>query len=148
MGSVGDALLQEQAGLVEPRDKETVHHKAGTVSANDHHFPEHLAVLDDLVNGFLTGGLGGNDLDQTVLGWVVKEVQTNEPIGATGCLCESVHGKRRGVGGEDGAVAARFVQRVEDSGFDIEIFEHGFDDQIGVLCCVLDTHDTRDSMLN
>ena len=84
----------------------------------------------------------------SVLGWVVKEVQTNEPIGATGCLCESVHGKRRGVGGEDGAVAARFVQRVEDGGFDIEIFEHGLDDQIGVLCCVLDTHDTRDSTLN
>ena len=79
---------------------------------------------------------------------MVKEVQSNEPVGTTGRFCKGVHGQRGGVGGKDGLVSASLVQRIENSGLDVKIFEHGFDDQIGVLCRVFHADHARDSTLD
>ena len=54
LGGVGSAFLEQQAGFVQPRDEEAVHDKSGSVCAHDYHLAEHLAVLNDLVDGVLT----------------------------------------------------------------------------------------------
>ena len=51
--SVGRALFEQKTGFVKPRHEEAVHNEARSVSANDDHFSEHFAILNDLVNGFL-----------------------------------------------------------------------------------------------
>ena len=53
LGGVRSAFLEQQAGFVQPRDEEAVHDKSGSVCAHDDHLTEHLAVLNDLVDGFL-----------------------------------------------------------------------------------------------
>ena len=54
LGGVGSAFLEQQAGFVQPRDEKAIHDKSRPVCAHDDHLAEHLAVLDDLVDGFLT----------------------------------------------------------------------------------------------
>ena len=148
MSSVGNALFEEQTGLVEPRHKEAIHDKTRAIGTDDHHFAKHLAILNHFVDGFLTGGFGWNDLNEAVLGRVVEEVQSNKAVSTTGGFGQSVDRKRGRVGGKDGAFSTRFVQGIEDGGFDIKVFEHGLDDQIGVLCRVFHAHHAGDSTLN
>ena len=87
---IGGTFLEQQAGFVQPWNKEAVHNKPGSVSANDDHFPQHLAVLDDLVHGLLARGFSRNHLNKSVLGGVIEEMQTDETVGSTGGFCERV----------------------------------------------------------
>ena len=145
---IGSAFFEQQAGLVQPGNKESVDDEPGPVSANDDHLAEHFAVLNDLVDGFLARSLGGNDLNQPVLGRVIEEMQSDEPIGTTGGLCQCIHRKRGRVGCQNGAFAARCVKRIEHSGFDVKVLKHGFNDEVGVLGGVLNAHDAGDSSLD
>ena len=93
LSSVGHALFEEQTGLVEPRHKEAVHDEAWTIGTHDDHFSEHLAILDDLVDGLLAGGFGGNNLDEAILCGVVKEVQAHKAVSTSGGFSQRIHGK-------------------------------------------------------
>ena len=74
------SFLQQPAGLVEPRHEEAVDHESWSVLADDDHLAHRLAVLLD--GSQRLSGRGGrwNDLDESVLGRVVEEVETDEPI--------------------------------------------------------------------
>ena len=93
LSGVSNPLFKEQTGFIEPRHKEAVHNKTRAIGTHNDHFSKHLAILNHFVDGFLTGGFGGNDLDETVLGRVVEEVQTNKAVSTAGGLSQSVHGK-------------------------------------------------------
>ena len=146
--SVGRALFEQKTGFVKPRHEEAVHNEARSVSANDDHFSEHFAILNDLVNGFLARRLGWNHFNETILGWMVEEMQADKTVGSSGRLCERVDRERRGVGSEDGPVATGLVQGVEHRRLHVKIFEHGLDHKIRVLCRVFYADHTRNAALN
>ena len=81
---VGCAFLEQKTGFVQPRHKEAVDDETGAVGADDDDFSEHFAVLNDLLNRFLTGGFGRNHFDEAILGRVVEEMQAHEAVGTTG----------------------------------------------------------------
>ena len=140
-----DAFLEQQTGLVQPRDEESVDDETGSVSAHDDHLAEHFAVLNHALHGGGAGGLGRNDLNQAVLGGVVEEVQTHKAVRSTGGFGKGVDGKRRRVGGEHGVGAAHLVQRCEHGGLDVKVFEDGLDHQIRVLGRVVHPDHTGDA---
>ena len=127
----GDAFLKQQAGFVQPRHKEAVDHEAWAVGTDDDHLAEGLAVLDGALDRFSAGRRGGDDLHQAVFGRVVEEVQAHKAVRSTGGFGQSVHGKRRRVGREDGVGFTDVVEGGEHRGLDVKILEHRFDDQVG-----------------
>ena len=108
-------------------------------------FSKRSAILNCSLKRFFRCCLRRNDLNQSVLGRVVEEMQSYETVGTTGCLSQGVDRKRRGVRCEDCSFITGIVQSGEHSCFDIKIFEHRLDDQIGVCCSILSSHDIRDS---
>ena len=78
--SRGDSLLEEPAGLVDPRHEESVHHESGPVLADDDDLAHRLAVLLDGLHRLFGCGLCGDDLHETVLGGVVEPVHSHEPV--------------------------------------------------------------------
>ena len=143
-----NALLEQQAGFVEPRHKEAVDHEAWTVGTDDDHLAEGLAVLDGAFDGFSAGRRGGDDLHQAVLCRVVEEMQANETVRSTGGLRQRVHGQGRGVGRKDGVRLTDVVEGGEDRGLDVKILEHRFDDQVGGRRCVFRADDALDTALD
>ena len=143
-----NALLEQQAGFVEPRHKEAVDHEAWTVGTDDDHLAEGLAVLDGAFDGFSAGRRGGDDLHQAVLCRVVEEMQAHETVRSTGGLRQRVYGQGRGVGRKDGVRFTDVVERGEDRGLDVKILEHRFDDQVGGWRRVFRSNDALDAALD
>ena len=75
-------------------------------------------------------------------------MQTDKTVGSTGGFGQRIDGQRRRVRGEDGVFATRLVKGVEHRGFDVEVLKHGFNDQVGVFCGVLNAHHAGDASLN
>ena len=75
-------------------------------------------------------------------------MQTDKAVGAPCGFSQGIHRKRGSVGGKNRFWATSSIKRLEDSSFDVEVFEHGFDDEIRVLCRVFNTHNASDSALN
>ncbi len=148
LGRICSPLFKQQAGFVEPRNEEAVYDKAGAVSANDDDFAQHFAVLHHLIDGGLTRGLGRDDLDQTVLGRVVEEMEANKSVRSPRCLRQCIHGQGGGVGGQNGLLAASSVKRRENGGLHVKVLEHRFNHKVGVGRRVLNADDAGDAPLD
>ena len=87
-----NTLFEQPAGLVQPRYEESVDHEAGPVLAYDDDLAHGLAVLLDGGKGLGRGSIGWDNLDQSVLGRMVEEVQSDEAVRPADGLGEVVNG--------------------------------------------------------
>ena len=147
-GGCGYALIEQQAGLVEVGDEEAVDDESRAVGTHDDHLSQRLAVLHCAREGLSTRRLGGDDLDETILGWVVEEMQPDEAVRTSGGHRQVVHREGGCVGCEDGGGSAHVVQGSEDALLDVEVLEHSLDHQIGVRAHVLRSDHTGDARLD
>ena len=128
-GDIGAPGLEEPNRLVQPRYEEPVHDESGTILASDRRLADGLLGRPGGGEDLGGGSLVPDDLDQAVLGGMVEVVEADHPRRVLRRLGEIAHVERGGVGSQDG-VGVDVAEPAEDLTLDVEVLEHGLDDEV------------------
>ena len=129
---VGGAVLQHSHCVVEVREEQGIDDEAGAVRHLDGALAALFGEFTCRGDRFVACGQRANDFDQLHhMSWV-EEVNAANAVWPLAHRCHFYDRERRGIRGEDRVFAADRIETCEQVLFDLEVFDNGFDDEIGV----------------
>src|SRR5688500_4186172 len=128
----GNALVEQQTGLVDVRRQNPVGVESGTIVHDDHGFPELLAVANDRCGDLRVRLLSRDHLEQRHLVHGRKEMHPDHPLGPARCFGDVRDRDRARVRREYRRRVHRCFGLAKHLVLDGEILEHRLDYEIDV----------------
>ena len=129
----GDAVLQDDDGLVDHGEQDAVDHETGSLADLDGVLADLLGAGIDSLEGLVVGTGAADDFHQLHSGSGVEEVHAQDLLRTLGGSSNGGDGDGGGVGGQDGLGLADGVQLLEDVLLHVQDLDGSFHNQVAVL---------------